>query len=592
MEQKKSRKEWIKTIAIIFLSVMLVLTFFSQTILNYSLPEVSAQYCYSGEITNKVRGTGTVESADPYSVQAKEGRTVEKLGAKVGDTVEKGDVLYYLEEGDSAELEEALKTLEAAELAYKKALVTGGVTSDVSSGVENGSSLSDAVLNEKLNTIKSLNNKIENFESQIALYDETTPEKYAGIRKEISDAEAALSSWTTQHTANELALENAKTAKQTADNKYNEAVNYKNAAQAALNAANTEKSEAQAEKAAAQAELAAAVTQEEQDEAQAKIDAADAKIAAADTKITNGTTRLAEAEEALDDATVDYNAVKDTLNQAVTDATTAYNTSKNKVQEYTNIINTKKASLEDTKYSLNKQLTDAKNKLEKVQSELGTVYDLSALYSAVKDAKKDVEDLRSKSSGNTIVAPVSGTILTMNYVSGQSIEASSEVATIQIEGRGYTLAMEVSSDQAKLVTVGDEADIVNSWWYTDVQARVKQIRPSKENPQNGKQIIFELSGDVTPGQSLSVSVGSRSANYDTVIPKSALNEDNNGKFVYKVVSKSAPFGNRYIAERVDVTVLAEDDTQCAVSGAFEGYDYVITTSSKPIEDKAQVRLKD
>jgi multidrug efflux pump subunit AcrA (membrane-fusion protein) len=581
MEQKKSRKEWIKTIAIIFLSVMLVLTFFSQTILNYSLPEVSAQYCYSGEITNKIRGTGTVESADPYSVQAKEGRTVEKLGAKVGDTVEKGDVLYYLEEGDSAELEEALKTLEAAELAYKKALVTGGVTSDVSSGVENGSSLSDAVLNEKLNTIKSLNDKITNLEAQIALYDETTPEKYAGIRKEISDAEAALSSWTTQHTANELALENAKTAKQTADNKYNEAVNYKNAAQAALNAANAEKTEAQEELAAAQAAG-------DQDAA----DAAQAKINAADTKITNGTTRLAEAEEALDDATVDYNAVKNTLAQAVTDATTAYNTSKNKVQEYTNTINTKKASLEDTKYSLNKQLTEAKNKLEKVQSELGTVYDLSALYSAVKDAKKNVEDLRSKSSGNTIVAPVSGTILTMNYVSGQSIEASSEVATIQIEGRGYTLAMEVSSDQAKLVTVGDEADIVNSWWYTDVQARVKQIRPSKENPQNGKQIIFELSGDVTPGQSLSVSVGSRSANYDTVIPKSALNEDNNGKFVYKVVSKSAPFGNRYIAERVDVTVLAEDDTQCAVSGAFEGYDYVITTSSKPIEDKAQVRLKD
>ena len=578
MEQKKTRKEWIKTIAIIFLSVMLVLTFFSQTILNYSLPEVSAQYCYSGEITNKIRGTGTVESADPYVVNAKETRTVEKLAVRTGDTVEKGDVLYYLEAGESSELEEALNELETAELAYKKALVTGGVTTDISSGVENGSSLSDAVLNEKLNTIKSLNDKIANLEAQIALYDEATPEKYAGIRKEISDAEAALSSWTTQHTANELALENAKTAKQTADNKYNEAVNYKNAAAAALDSAN-------AEKEAAEAELAAATTQEETAAAQAKIDAADVKI-------NNGTTRLADAEEALDNATVDYNAVKNTLAQAVTDATNAYNTSKNKVQEYTDLIKNKKASLEDTTYSLNKQLSDAKAKLEKIQSELGTVYDLSALYNAVKDAKKKVEDLREKSSGNTIVAPVSGTVLSMNYVSGQEIPIGETVATIQIEGRGYTLAMEVTSDQAKLVTVGDEADIVNSWWYTDVQARVKQIRPSKDNPQNGKQIIFELSGDVTEGQSLSVSVGSRTASYDTVIPKSALNEDNNGKFVYKVVSKSAPFGNRYIAERVDVTVLAEDDTRCAVSGAFEGYDYVITTTSKPIADKDQIRLKD
>ena len=33
-----------KTVAIIFLSIMLVLTFFSNTIMNYSLPQVATQY--------------------------------------------------------------------------------------------------------------------------------------------------------------------------------------------------------------------------------------------------------------------------------------------------------------------------------------------------------------------------------------------------------------------------------------------------------------------------------------------------------------------------------------------------------------------
>ena len=64
-EKNSNRREWVKTAEIIFLSVLLVLTFFSNTIMNYSLPEVATQYVEPGNITAKIRGTGTVESADP-----------------------------------------------------------------------------------------------------------------------------------------------------------------------------------------------------------------------------------------------------------------------------------------------------------------------------------------------------------------------------------------------------------------------------------------------------------------------------------------------------------------------------------------------
>ena len=39
-EMQTSRKRLIKRIAIVFLIAMLILTFFSNTIMNYSLPEV------------------------------------------------------------------------------------------------------------------------------------------------------------------------------------------------------------------------------------------------------------------------------------------------------------------------------------------------------------------------------------------------------------------------------------------------------------------------------------------------------------------------------------------------------------------------
>ena len=95
---------------------------------------------------------------------------------------------------------------------------------------------------------------------------------------------------------------------------------------------------------------------------------------------------------------------------------------------------------------------------------------------------------------------------------------------------------------------------------------------------------------MTPGQSLNVSVGQKSANYDLIVPTSAIREDSNGKFILIVESKSSPLGNRYVATRVDVEVLASDDTQSAVSGALYGSEFVITPSTQPVEAGKLVRL--
>ena len=87
-------------------------------------------------------------------------------------------------------------------------------------------------------------------------------------------------------------------------------------------------------------------------------------------------------------------------------------------------------------------------------------------------------------------------------------------------------------------------------------------------------------------------MGQKSANYDLIVPNSAIREDNNGKFILKVDSKQSPLGTRYTATRVDVEVLASDDTQSAISGALYGHEFVITTSTKPVEAGKLIRLAD
>ena len=135
-ENTTKRRDWIKNAMIVFLTVMLILTFFSNTIMNYSLPEVAIQNATSASITAKVRGTGTVEASDPYNVEIKESRVIASVAVKQGDTVEKDDVLFTLEDADSAELLEAQTQLDTLRLEYEKAILSADSSSSLVDKVE------------------------------------------------------------------------------------------------------------------------------------------------------------------------------------------------------------------------------------------------------------------------------------------------------------------------------------------------------------------------------------------------------------------------------------------------------------------------
>ena len=196
---------------------------------------------------------------------------------------------------------------------------------------------------------------------------------------------------------------------------------------------------------------------------------------------------------------------------------------------------------------------------------------------------------RTESVDTEIKSKVTGIVSAVNVSAGKDTKPDSAMAVIDVVDRGYTIKVPVTSEQAKQVKVGDTADVTNYYWGSDITATLEQIAPDPENPGQKKLLVFRISGDIDAGTNISLSIGQRSANFDTIVPKSALREDTNGKFVLVITSRSTPLGNRYTATRVDVQVLAEDDTSAAVSGVAAN-DYVITTSSKPLDAGTQVRM--
>ena len=193
---------------------------------------------------------------------------------------------------------------------------------------------------------------------------------------------------------------------------------------------------------------------------------------------------------------------------------------------------------------------------------------------------------------NVITANVSGVIDTIDCTAGDTVNKDALLCTIEVPDMGHTLSFSVTNDQAQRLRIGDTATISNYYWGNSVTATLTTIRTDPKNPQTNKVLTFALEGDVTSGAEMTISVGQKSANYDIIVPNSAIKSDNNGSFVLVVQVKSSPLGNRYTAKRVSVEVLAKDDNNAAVVADLNNGDYVITTSSSPVSSGDMVRIAD
>lgn len=573
------RKDKIKNITIIFLLVMLILTFFSNTIMNYSLVEVSTQQVTRGQITSKVRGSGSVEASESYSVTIEETRKIATVNVKKDAEVATGDLLFTLEDTDSDELDAAKKSLNEAQAAYESAVLTAGITVAERQSIEAGKGSS---LTQKQNEIAAANQRVKDAQAAV----DAAQASVDKIKAQID----AVSNSTTDTTAEEKAVLDA-------EKKNSEAQDSLTSAESAYTPVKSAYDTALSGLQSAQSTY---------DEAKTAYDNLPSTATEADKQTAK--TSVAIAETKLKAAKATYDARKDDLNKvqgsydsaksAATDSKNAlsnanYNLSVKKLTgtntaEANNLqaqLNTATAALTDANTALNSATNDQKKVTDKISGEVT----IASAYKTMTDLQEEVAKLQAKSIGTEITSPISGTVTDIAVTAGTTVNANDVMMTIQPENKAYVLQFSVTENQAKKVRVGDTAEILNNWYGNDVSAVVSAIRKDPQNRSNSI-IICEMKGDVSVGDSYTLSIGEQSSNYDTIVPTSAIREDSNGKFILIIESKSTPLGNRYYARRVDVDVITSDDTKSAVTGALEGYEYVITTTTKPIKENEQVRL--
>lgn len=284
--------------------------------------------------------------------------------------------------------------------------------------------------------------------------------------------------------------------------------------------------------------------------------------------------KLEEANEKIDD-----------LEKQITDSA-----STKKPEEVKEQIDTLTSSIQTLELQM--QIDAATEK----KSDAEAVYSREDDEKAIADKKADIEELKTKikamqdSPTETIVtAPIAGKIVEVHFVPGNPVTSGNEVARIEVADKGYICEISMSTEEARKIQVGAECSVTNSWWYSDLTATVSQIRSDPQSQGKNRIVVIEVKGDVYEGQSLSFSIGDKSQSYDSVLPNSAIREDSEGKFVLVVESKNTPLSVRYTARRMNIEVIASDDTKSAVSGLY-GSEFVITSATSPISDGQQVRL--
>ena len=624
MENGVRKREWVKTAAIILLAVLLVLTFFSKTIMNASLPEVATQQVSSGAINARIRGQGTVEASEVYNVTIKQTRKVSSVLVKTGQEINVGDTLFVLEAEDSEELKQAETDLETLQQNYDKSLIEAGNTA--------------AQENRDVQVAR------EAYNEALAVYNQYTNVSAMQLTTAITAAENELESLTAQSKAISERLKQLQTEKETLDSKVSQA----EAQVKEMEAAEDKYSELKKATYAYEADLVVygeyykqllAVTNESESSVEKDTSNVVSKVHIYAQPVASGYCQkdtllysyLADKAPALAEnagvITTAYNTITKDLETLET-LCTEY--SRLSVVYNKNALENARTELDGLKRNADNLTAQIKNCTDQVsaaetatankQTEIDKLSKASSAAETVKSTKKTLEDLifkqnlgdsssidmeaskkaierkqeevakfRENADELEVKSSVSGTIASISASAGKSIGGEEQpLATINVTDRGFTVKIDVTNEQAKKVKVGDTAELVN-FWGGDAVATLDQITNSQSS--GNRTLVFTLTGDIQAGQNITLSIGQKSANYDALIPLSGLREDSNGKFVYVLQSKNSPLGSRYIATRVTVQELARDDKSAAVSGISQG-DFIITTSNKPVEAGKQVRLAD
>ena len=606
-ENQKSDRKWVIKAMIAFLAVLAILTFFSNTIMNLTIPLVVTSYAMRGNLAYTNSATAQLVSDDKYEVKGLDGRTVSTVEASNYDLVSEGDVIVTLEPVEDmhelTDLENQLLTLQRqqeyaartpshtdfttqnqAVRTAERALAEAQATLNSATTRDETIAAAQQVLNANQAAVVALQAQVASASASVESINATLAALYARLAVLDGTQTAVLPIPTNAPGMYAPRADVPGKYDPTDPGDPDSTTIAPDPAAAAAGDPSTDPTDATTTTAAPTTpsssdtaptttqSIPAATVNPDQDR-----DAIIAQIAQYQGQLTEAQNRLTGYSSQLAAAQI-----------AVANAQTAITTAQALPSSY---------AAADAVADAQAALTTAQVALSDAQINAGIAADQAA--DAVEDRERQIADLedkiaraRARLECNEIVAPADGYVINMAVSAGDKITGEPIIFVIVPEGSSFSASFTFPTNVAQSLSVGQELSSNDYYWIDRIV--ITNIKPDPANPRDNRIVKCAIysNSQLWPGESITVTADRGNSTYDHVVAASAISEDNSGYFVFVLNKTSSPLGDRYTVRRVAVQVVARSGAFAAITGDGLDNAMVVTRSEVPLHNGDRVRLED
>lgn len=551
MAKGSARRARVIKAMIAFVALLAVLTFFSNTIMNMTIPKVMGSYASRGNLSYSNGSRGEIVVDNQTEIKGLEGRVVDEIKVTSYDTVKKGDTILTLKpiEDDEtlATKKASLKTLER-EKAYAARQPKQATDFSIQTDAIN---TAKTTLSEAKDTLKKVQNKKSAISNNQKIIDEESVKKVsleatvAAAAKTVEDLKTQIDKLLTEKApldAQITVYKETNTPEPTEDELLNNSTPY-------------------------------AILVNKVKEKEEEIKKLNDLLKPAEERMNEASADLAECEGKISKAEAAIESLEGLPSEA---------SAKNEVTSAQNALNNANKAYSDAKKTASVEADKAKD------TENDRDEDIAKL-------KAEIEKLEEAAKITEIKAPAAGLVYNISVAAGDNLTAKTVVGYIlPEEHRECSVTFKFDTKVAQNIWAGQQLEITSGFAQS---CTVISKKPDPDNPRGKMLVKCHIDGeDSWPGEEITVNAGRGNDNYKCVVPSSAVNEDNGGQFVYAIIGSSTPLGDKYTVKRIDVTVEATDGAFSAITsakGELDKYDVMIVIrSEKPLEDGQRVRLED
>jgi len=206
-------------------------------------------------------------------------------------------------------------------------------------------------------------------------------------------------------------------------------------------------------------------------------------------------------------------------------------------------------------------------------------------------AQRKVNELEALIETSGIVNADAGGVVMKISGSVGSVTSGESLFVLSDSTAGVLFRTSVSSEDLKHIRRGNNASIVLTGERHAIDAVIESVAPAA-NEDGGFDVAATLSnGNWEPGISGKITVTQKTASYSTCISNGAVRKDQNGHFVLVVREVKGVLGVQTVAERVNISVLEQDNNRCAIEGPLDRDDLIIVSGSRPVSAGNRVRVE-